>query len=273
LQTATLISMFKLGYNVRDRGVPVFRKLATSLVAIAAFGGTAFAADLPSRSEPPVYVPPPPPPIFSWTGVYIGGQIGYEWGQSSTSASTAAGTFGQPGYSANGVTGGAHVGYNYQINHFVVGLEGDVDGSSYQGSGTNNFGTISHSTNIGVDGSVRGRVGFAWDRALFYATGGVAFAGLNNTSVNIANGASDSFNNTQVGWTVGGGVEYAVTNNWSIRAEYRYTDYGNVNEFEANSTGGAATISKHETDNRVQAGFSYKFGEPMLAAPPVVAKY
>ncbi len=194
---------------------------------------------------------------------------------------------------ANGVIGGAHVGYNYQINQFVLGLEGDVDGSSL--SKTANFAPFSsyyqdfipttvHS-NLGVQGSIRGRLGYAFDRVLVYATGGVAFGGFNTTvSTAYANAlfypaffGSDSFSNTRVGWTVGGGLEYAITNNWSVRAEYRYTDFGPSNNVLANSFPGfngdflGATVHTNLIENRVQVGFSYKFD---TAAPaPVVAKY
>jgi outer membrane immunogenic protein len=254
----------------------MFRKSLLSTAALLAIGGSAFAADLPSRAAPPVYMPPPPP-IFTWTGFYVGGQVGYAWGNSgTTAASTATGaTIGEPGYNPNGVIGGAHAGYNYQMSQFVIGLEADVNGSNYRGSGISNSGVFTNSTNIPVDGSIRGRVGFAWDRALFYGTGGVAFGSLQNNTVNTLTGASDSFDRFAVGWTAGGGVEYAVTNNWSIRAEYRYTDFGTNNQLLVNSTGGAVNLNKHETENRVQAGFSYKFGEPLAPPPPLpaVAKY
>jgi len=233
------------------------------MVGVAALGGTAFAADLPSRSTPPVFVPPPP--VFTWTGFYVGGQIGYEWGTSSTTATNYAtgAVIGQPDYNPSGVVGGIHHGYNYQISHFVIGYEGDINGASYQGSGLNNTGTILHATNIPFEHSIRGRVGVAWDRTLFFATGGMAFANLQNTSTNTFNGFSDTFNNTSVGWTVGGGAEYAITNNWSVRAEYRHTDYGNISEFEVFSTGSIYSVTKHETDNKVQIGFSYKFDRPL----------
>jgi outer membrane immunogenic protein len=246
------------------------RNLFLSAALLIGFSGSAFAADLPSRAAPPVYLPPPP--VFSWTGVYIGGQIGYQWGTSSTTALTAVGPQSQASYSPNGVVGGAHIGYNYQIAQFVLGLEGDVNGSGYQGSGFNNAGIVQHSTREDIQGSIRGRVGAAWDRALIYATGGVAIGSLHNSYLNTSDGRSDTFDTTRVGWTVGGGVEYAITNNWSLRAEYRYTDYGHYNDFLANSTAGTVTARKHETDNMVTAGFSYKFD--MFAPPgPVVAKY
>jgi outer membrane immunogenic protein len=106
---------------------------------------------------------------------------------------------------------------------------------------------------------------------LVYGTGGAAFA---STRDSFSNGTGvDSGSTTHLGWTVGGGVEYAVTNNWSVRAEYRYSDYGNTDFSLVNTSGGVFAMRSHDTDNRVQAGFSYKFDQPLPIAPPVVAKY
>jgi len=230
----------------------MLRKILMSTVVILGAMGTASAADLPNTKAPPAFVPPPPP-VFTWTGVYIGGQIGYQWGTDSAVGPRGIGA----SYSASGVTGGAHVGYNYQMGQFVAGIEGDVNGSSY--NGTTALGAIG--TRENVDGSVRGRVGVAWDRALIYATGGAAFGGIDNTYPGL------TISHTRVGWTVGGGIEYAIDNNWSVRAEYRYTDYGTYADFPF-----GLPITHDETDNRVQVGFSYKFD--MFAPPaPVVAKY
>jgi outer membrane immunogenic protein len=257
----------------------MFRKSLLITATFVAFGGSAFAADLPARSAPPVYVPPPPPPIFTWTGVYIGGQVGYEFGRTSSSifpTGTGPGAGADLGsFSSRGVVGGAHIGYNYQINQFVVGIEGDVNGSSYRGSSAfaSPFGSGTFTTKNDIDGSVRGRVGWAWDRALIYATGGAAFAPIEHT-ISSFGGGLDNQTSTRVGWTVGGGVEYAITNNWSLRAEYRYTDYGHLDNVLVNSSAvpGAFSTRTHETDNRVQGGFSYKFD--MFAPPaPVLAKY
>lgn len=162
--------------------------------------------------------------------------------------------------------GGAHVGYNYQMGMFVAGLEGDVNGSNYNGNNT--LGGLTYGTRENIDGSVRGRLGIAWDRALVYATGGAAFGDFQNTYS--LGGFSDSPSTTRIGWTIGGGVEYAIDNNWSVRAEYRYTDFGYFNQYSPTALG--ATVSQHEIDNRVQVGFSYKFD--MFGPPaPVVAKY
>jgi outer membrane immunogenic protein len=239
-------------------------------VALATLAGTAIAADLPSRRAPPVYIPPPIP-VFTWTGIYVGGQVGYEFGKLSSFASATATGAGLASASSSpkGVIGGAHIGYNYQIGpNFVVGVEGDVDGTSTKAAyGFNPF--LSANYKQGVMGSVRGRVGYAVDRALFYATGGVAFGGVKNIYFNLP-GAVDSDSQTRVGYTAGGGVEYAFTNNWSLRVEYRYTDFGSYTDVLSNTTGGGVKVHHKDTDNRVQAGFSYKFDSPLA---PVVARY
>jgi outer membrane immunogenic protein len=249
----------------------ISRVLLTA-VSIVALAGVAHAADLPSTKSAPAFIPPPP--AFTWTGFYVGAQLGYQWGTASITSilnrTGAAKT--NLGYSPEGVIGGAHVGYNWQMpsTSFVLGIEGDVDGSGYSGSGLSRTGFVNRTTNEDVEGSIRGRVGYAWDHALIYATGGAAFASIQNVSTNLVTRRVDVFNNTGVGWTVGGGVEYAIDNNWSLRAEYRYTDFGSFNENLVNSSPGESA-RRHETDNAVRAGISYKFD--MFAPLPVVAKY
>ena len=252
--------------------------LASVGVAIA---GSAFAADLPSRAPPPVYLPPPP--IFTWTGFYIGGQVGYAWGTGAnqfdgflpdgTIIATSAG--GTP----NGVIGGGNVGYNYQINQWVLGLEGTVDGTSLSNTAVAAFpdgSTLSAHTTADIQGSIRGRLGVAWDRALIYATGGVAFGGF-NTNVTLSD-PTDGFvvtgsrSNTRVGWTVGGGIQYAITNNWSVRAEYRFTDFGTIRQdLFGLPVGAFFNEGRRIQQNQVQVGFDYRFD--LYAPPPVVAKY
>jgi len=244
----------------------MIRKFALAATALVTITGTAFAADLPSRKAPPVYAPPPP--IFTWTGVYIGGQIGYAWGRNNTVLPLTAATTVVARSNPEGVVGGAHVGYNYQVQQFVFGLEGDVEGTSFSKSVLAVPPGTTIGTRIPVQGSVRGRIGYAFDRTLFYATGGVAFASIQNS---FAGGITPYFSNSngRVGWTVGGGVEYAVTNNWSVRGEYRYSDFGHNSTF---ITGTAFTPRSHVTEHAVRVGFSYKFD--MYAPPaPVVAKY
>ena len=155
------------------------------------------------------------------------------------------GLFDSVSYNSSGVIGGAHVGYNLQLTQFVIGLEGDVDGSSLSKTvsgavfplgGALGLVSTTLNTNTNVQGSIRGRVGYAWDRVLVYATGGVAFAGINSDlwTSTLFGPSYDAASNTRVGWTVGGGLEYAVTNNWSIRAEYRYANFGQYTVYPVN---------------------------------------
>jgi outer membrane immunogenic protein len=253
----------------------------------------AFAADLGGPPPPPVYVPPPP--IFAWTGVYIGGQIGGAWGTGSLGNFNGFDPFRgiflntTIGGTPSGVIGGAHVGYQVQINQWVLGIEGSVDGTSLRKDvvvavpvflgGT----TIAAQTRADIQGSIRGKIGIAWDRFMIYGTGGVAFGGF-TTDWQLASFtgfapffpafvASNNFSTTRVGWTVGGGAQFAVTPNWWVFAEYRFSDFGTIRNgaFPALPAGVFFNGERRIQENQVQAGFSYKFD--LLPPPPVVAKY
>jgi len=286
----------------------MFRKFLMGSAGAVAVVGPALAADLPV--QPPISAPPP----FSWTGIYLGGQIGYAWGNDranvtafvpGTPATPATpgmgvppcaicaipetpGSPGSPGIppiflsdpfstSPQGVIGGAHIGYNLQINQWVIGLEGTVDGTSIDKTVALGFpvdiASLTDSTRASVQGSIRARAGIAFDRVLLYATGGAAFTGIQNTySLAVLN---ESISKTRAGWTVGGGIEYAITNNWSVRAEYRYSDFGHYIDYPFVTVvvpdGDTLTVQHHLTENQVQVGFSYRFES--LAPAPVVAKY
>jgi outer membrane immunogenic protein len=253
----------------------MFRKFLIASAGAVALIGPALAADLPV--QPPIYAPPP----FSWTGIYLGGQIGYAWDNNNARLFFPTVLLSSLYFnnSPQGVIGGAHVGYNLQINQWVLGVEGSVDGTSLSKSvilsvaGT----PATVISRADVQGSIRARGGVAFDRALIYATGGAVFTGIaNNYSAFPPNPGfllQDSVSRTRAGWTVGGGVEYAVTNNWSVRAEYRYADFGHVLDFPfaAFTNGGRLSVDHHLTENQAQVGFSYKFDT--FAPTPVVAKY
>lgn len=251
------------------------RKALLATASLIAMGGSAFAADLPNVKGPPVFNPPPPP-AFSWTGFYIGGKVGYAWGGSTTDLYE---NFTTPPffltrlnlYRPTGIIGGGYAGYNFQWTQFVFGVEGDIEDSSFHGSSfAGPFDLATLSTRIGLQGSVRGRVGYAWDRLLFYGTGGVSFASITNGySVPII-GFEDSFQNTRAGWTVGGGLEYAITNNFLIRGEARHSDYGHTtNDFSPFPF----YVSKHVWENEGEIGLAYKFDWFAPPVTPVVAKY
>ena len=117
------------------------------------------------------------------------------------------------------------IGYNYQINQFVLGLEGDAGGvlGGNHTVATTGVGFATTSSSYFAD--IRGRVGLAADRALFYVAGGVAFG----DEKTVYTAPAMSFTSGRTGWTIGGGVDYAFTNNWIGRIEYRYTDLGTSN--------------------------------------------
>jgi outer membrane immunogenic protein len=251
------------------------RQILLASVGAIAFAGSAFAADLPYRGPPPVYLPPPP--IFTWSGLYVGGQIGYAWGNDPINVAIVGIPVASFNDNPKGVIGGAHLGYNLQIAQWVAGLEGTVDGTSVTGRTSAPVvalrSGVTGSTRSIVQGSIRARLGVAFDRVLIYGTGGAAFAGFqNNYSVGFPSFLAEQDSKTRTGWTVGGGLEYAVTNNWSIRAEYRYSDFGRSPDFPFSSiTLGTLSATHHLTENQVQAGFSYKFNS--YSPAPVVAKY
>jgi outer membrane immunogenic protein len=191
---------------------------------------------------------------------------------------------------SSGVLGGLFAGYNWQTgSNIVLGVEGDIEATSLSAKATsftalpaNNAipaGNATQTDSIPWQGSVRGRLGYAANNALFYITGGLAFGQINtkyttlptNTFSLIA--GSTSFSGTQAGWTVGGGVEYAFTANWIGRAEYRYTSFGGFKDNIVSAANGAwnGNSAKHQvSENAIRVGIAYKFGAPASA---VVAKY
>ena len=220
-------------------------------VSVFALSSAASAADLPSRRLAPA--PVAAAPVFVWSGLYAGLQLGYAWDRVNWNIDAAlpGWTVATPGSEKkSGVVGGGHVGYLFQPGPVVLGLEADLEGSSIQGSG--------------IRGSGRARLGFAFDRTLVYATGGVAFTQQSYNRYNTAFGAS-TYNTTAVGWTAGAGVECMIAQNWSARLEYRYSDFG-----KASFSTPVASLSTRRTENAVRLGVSYHFSAP---SAPVVAKY
>lgn len=236
----------------------MLKRLASALALVAGpalVAAPALAADLPSVKAPPA----PPAPLFTtynWTGLYAGLDLGGVWGSAKFSTPGFASTL-----DGDSVLGGAFIGYNRQYGAFVVGLEGDVQGLGADKTS----GLLRFRQNLLA--SVNGRVGYAFDRVLIYAIGGVAF-----TDSRFDIGATRVDGET-TGYDVGGGVEYAFLPNWTVRAEYRYYDFGKTNR--TITTGGVAAFptpwSVTKTDNTFRAGVAYKFSEPDSA--PVVAKY
>src|SRR4051794_6339171 len=217
----------------------------------------AHAADLP-RAAPPVYAPPVyAPPAFTWSGLYVGGHVGYGWSDFDFRNPTVTisgpillptgSIIGVPlerQFNANNVIGGGQVGFNAQFGPLVAGVEGDFTWTDLSGryrstSGPTAIGPFAVTTAEGAAAkvewvsTVRSRFGFAFDRFLVYGTGGVAFGEVRGAgditatlppfgSLTLA--ANDR--RTHVGWTAGGGMEAMITSNLSAKVEYLYTDLG-----------------------------------------------
>jgi outer membrane immunogenic protein len=191
------------------------------------------AADLPR----PVYKGPAfVAPVFTWTGFYVGVNGGYGFGTSNWDPG--------PSFNANGGLVGGTLGYNLQTGSYVWGVEGDIAWSGMKGDS----GGVE--TKVPWFGTVRGRIGYAFDRFLPYITGGAAIA-----QVKMDSGAGTD-DETRVGWTIGAGVEWAFLPSWSAKLEYLYADLGKAT-CDAGSCGAAADVSFKTSI--VRAGLNYRF--------------
>jgi outer membrane immunogenic protein len=169
-----------------------------------------------------------PPEVYDWTGPYIGLQAGYAWANASNSYedSDGGGFIHEANFDFDGFVGGGHAGYNLQTGNFVFGVEGDIEYADLQGDDNGKGGDV-NAFDSDFMASIRGRLGYALDRALVYATGGVAFLDLDGKDKDLGiNGVDYSF----TGWTIGAGIDYALTDDLSIGAEYRFTDFGSETE-------------------------------------------
>jgi len=211
------------------------------------------AADLPPApavKAPVVYAPPP----FSWTGFYIGGNLGGAWSQGNITDTLTGLDF--SGTSNTTFVGGGQIGVNYQINSFVIGAEADFDwlaNNSNSGPGVPVSGnTLRVSVNDRWVTTLAARFGFAVDRVLFYAKGGGGWVGAGNFTVtNVTTGGSVALSNsnTNTGWLAGGGVEWAFAPNWTVRLEYDYLGLSN-NSYTATIPAAVPFSDTFSTRNR-----------------------
>jgi outer membrane immunogenic protein len=192
------------------------KRAGIGLLAVVLGWGSAIAADLsPRYAQPVVRAAPLYYPGYYWTGFYLGINGGGGWGSSQWDG---IGRFDVSG----GLIGGT-IGYNWQINRFVVGAEGDVDWSGIRGT-TILFCPPGCNTRNYWLSTVRGRLGYAFDRFLPYVTGGLAVGNI-NASVPLLPGGSI----TNAGWTIGAGLEVGVVSNVNLKAEYLFVDLSDFN--------------------------------------------
>jgi outer membrane immunogenic protein len=245
---------------------------ATSTIA---FAQIALAADLPIKAM----VHPVAPTVYNWTGCYIGLNAGGVWGHSDVTTNLIGANANGPGIAAagspsfdpSGFTGGGQVGCNWQTGNFVLGLEADFGyfGLKSDQTATTPFtfggGTFTTSNSVKTDWlfTARPRLGYAWDNFLLYVTGGLAVTQIKYATTftdTFADFETASLSTTRAGWTVGGGVEYGFSRNWTAKVEYLYSDFGTVST-SGTCCSGTVTFT-HDvklTTNVLRAGINYRF--------------
>lgn len=256
----------------------------TALVA----GQPALAADLPARMYTKAAAPMVSP-AFNWSGFYIGVHAGYAFGDDDTVVTTGQAPINvinvlggarpaNVGLERDGFIGGGQIGYNWQTSpNWVFGVEADISYTDLRESRTvvtvplSGIGTLANTFTSNMDylGTVRGRLGYSWDRTMIYATGGLAYAQINNNATFFGPAGQLQFvggnRRTDTGYTVGGGIEHAFAGNWSMKAEYLYYDLGAdtvaVNVVPGSGGGGTGYNTRFDNDGHiVRAGLNYRFG-------------
>jgi outer membrane immunogenic protein len=227
---------------------------ALGLLACAATSAT--AADLPAQVYTKAVVPPP---VWSWTGFYVGAQGGWDEGRADYFIPR---TGFDHKWNTSGGFGGAMVGYNYQFNQLVVGIQGEYNGADIRGSEVNVIGNL-QSASLTKFGSIDGRLGVAWNQVLFYGIGGVAFGNPKQTFTIgpvAGGGRSVTFGGgNTTGWDAGVGVEAGFAGNWTARVEYRHYDWGSL-LVQPDYIVLAGPHQQKATDDTIRLGVAYKFG-------------
>jgi outer membrane immunogenic protein len=252
------------------------RKLFGMFLLSAVPLAPAMAADLyGSRAPAPsTYVPPAAyVDDTSWAGFYAGINGGYAWGNSGgTIGYTGPGSFVDGDASARtqpqGGFGGGQIGYNFQSGHLVYGVEADFQGGMISDRITGvtaNGNDFSSRESVDWFGTARARLGYSLGRALIYGTGGFAYGDVReHASVTDTAGpgsASLRSSGVQTGYAAGGGVEYKVTPNWSLKGEYLYTGLGNEKLIGLDTLNNSVTSNSLDTSfSSVKIGLNYRFG-------------
>lgn len=223
---------------------------ALIITALAGFATSATAARMPDQPH-------------DWSGLYAGVTAGYAWGNSEHCDTSA---FCTHSFDVNGITGGGTVGYNWQPDaSFVAGLETDLSGANARGSTKSVLGVFGCGlpdnchTDLNWFGTLRGRLGYAgWNNWLPFVTGGLAYgeltAGLGGTPP-----FGTQTDGVELGWTVGGGVEYALLENWSAKFEYQHLEFSDLFYDTAHLCGSRSCTALSNSFNLVRMGVNYRF--------------
>jgi outer membrane immunogenic protein len=249
------------------------KKLFLGSVALVALGLGAPAAFAAERPLPAYAPPPPPPPAYTWSGCYVGANAGWSSGQSQHFRNSDGAPITQS-FDMTGFNGGGQLGCNWQWGAWVFGIEGDGSAINKSGQGFE-LQPIPRPNTLWISETqerwfvtARGRLGltnFWWfgDKTMVYVTGGGAWAKIDAsewlTTTPQTTGHQES--NTRSGWTVGGGIEYALGYGWSVKSEFLYADFGTFQTFTSPPFN-AANIFPRDVkvkDYVWRAGMNYKF--------------
>jgi outer membrane immunogenic protein len=259
------------------------RFVIVGATVVATLASTSYAADLPVKAAPAPVIE-----TYNWKGWYVGGNVGYGWGGPTGNDLTindpfallvgyaALGGLQYPSVKPQGAVGGGQIGYNWQTGNVVWGTVADFQFSGMKADQTVNVPALgfyfpqvqSHSAKTEWFGTVRGRIGYAFNNFLPYVSGGLAY-GKVSSSLNVfvpwsgfvASGSSIS---TRVGWTFGAGFDYALAQNWMVVLDYLYTDLGHdtVTATSRNwlvTTPIGISMNQHFTANILRGTVNYKF--------------
>jgi outer membrane immunogenic protein len=268
-------------------------RLFVGILATAAVTGMARAADLPLPTKAP------PAPLYDWTGFYVGGNVGYGSGHTDVTGSSSSVLLGVAtpstfagGLNSSGVLGGGQIGFNYQFApYWVAGIEADIDGAGINGS-TNTCSATTAGVAVGCDtaalkltdfGTVRGRLGYAWNNMLLFGTGGFAWGQNSTTHTGTCVGPgcpaaslpfasnSPTTSTTFPGWAAGAGAEWGFLPNWTLRLEYLHLGFNDVTTnyvFSGTVVGLPFTTATHTSANSgvdlVRLGVNYVFNWPPM---------
>lgn len=254
-------------------------RAAAAIVAVLGSGallfqaGIARAADIPARAEAPAPAPIAAPPVFTWTGFYFGANAGWAIAKRKVGFNVTPGANNPniANLTQNGGIIGLQTGYNWQMGPLVLGIETDIQATSLRKKfgpvALAGGGTATGSNAVSWYGTLRPRIGYAFNQTMLYATGGLAYGNVRNRLTSI-DGAGNTFtmpgSKTRVGWTVGAGVEHAFNQNWSAKLEYGYVDLGRNSQSAAVfnggvATGAIATSATRSAFHTLRAGVNYRF--------------
>jgi outer membrane immunogenic protein len=232
-------------------------KRATAFCACALFAtNSAVAADLGSPK------PQPPPEDYAdnigynWSGLYFGGFLGATHGMWTVDF-FRNNNHGHAEEGYDGIEGGGWLGYNFQVNrNFVIGVETDL-GATNADQSNNIFDNDTSSASISTFGSLRGRLGYVYDRMLVFGTIGLAYANITNDIQKGQNAGEQvvSDNNWETGLALGAGVDYAFSNNWIGRVEYQYANFGTQSLINADGNRAEFENELHQ----LRVGVSYRY--------------